>query len=175
MKQLLLCMSALVLFAANALAQDVTDTLTVQENLQVNSTPTEVLGEAANASGGDNVDVVEQAADAPNPLGDPLYTPDNSAAQSQSSSIVDVSPVPAQDAPSAQTAQTPAQPQIKPIAQTGEQGILQPGELALPQPSTRIENVLYQSGNDIIDVQAYPIDDVSTVTEPNLQPTIVSQ
>lgn len=172
MKKFLLCTSALVLLSAEVLAQDVTDTMTVQEELQVNSAPTEVFGAAANASGGINTDLVEQAADAPNPLGNPLDTEDDAESQNQSQSAVSVEPIPAQNA---QPAQAPTEPQIKPISQTSEQGILQPGELALPQPSTRIENELYQSGNDIIDVQAYPIDDVSTVTEPNIQPTIVAQ
>lgn len=172
MKKFLLCTSALVLLSAEVLAQDVTDTITVQEDMQVNSTPTEVFGAAANASGGINTDLVEQAADAPNPLGNPLDTEDDVANQNQSQQAVSVEPISAQNA---QPAQAPAKPQIKPISQTSEQGILQPGELALPQPSTRIENELYQSGNDIIDVQAYPIDDVSTVTEPNIQPTIVAQ
>lgn len=172
MKKFLLCTSALILLSSNALAQDVTDTVTVQEDMQINSTPTEVFGAAANASGGVNADLVEQAADAPNPLGNPLDTEDDAVTQNQSQSSVSVEAVSAQNA---QPAQAPTEPQIKPISQTSEQGILQPGELALPQPSTRIENELYQSGNDIIDVQAYPIDDVSTVTEPNIQPTIVSQ
>lgn len=168
MKKFLLCTSALVLLSTSVWAQDITDTVTVQEDMQINSTPTEVFGAAANASGGVNTDIVEQAAGASNPLGNPLDT--ESSSQGQAQSAVSVEPA------SSQSAQpVPAEPQIKPISQTSEQGILQPGELALPQPSTRIENELYQSGNDIIDVQAYPIDDVSTVTEPNIQPTIVSQ
>ena len=168
MKKFLLCTSALVLFSRAVVAQDVTDTLTVQEDMQVNSTPTEVFGAAANASGGVNADIVEQAADAPNPLGNPVV--DMGSAQSSSSASSNEASLSSQAAQSASET-----PQIKPIQQESQQGILQPGELALPQPSTRIENELYQSGNDIIDVQAYPIDDVSTVTEPNLQPTIVSQ
>ena len=173
MKKFLLCTSALVLLSTAVVAQDVTNTVTIQEDMQVDLTPTEVFGAAANASGGVNTDLVEQAADAPNPLGSPIANP--TLPQNQSS--VSVGPVPAQEASSAstQTSSQPQQPQIKPIQQESQQGILQPGELALPQPSTRIENELYQSGNDIIDVQAYPIDDVSTVTEPNIQPTIVSQ
>ena len=87
---------------------------------------------------------------------------------------ISVGPVPVQETSATQTSSAPT-PQIKPIQQESEQGVLQPGELPLPQPSTKIENELYQSGNDIIDVQAYPIDDVSAVTEPNLQPTIVAQ
>lgn len=173
MKKFLLCTSALVLFSGAVVAQDVTDTLTMQEDMQVNSTPTEVFGAAANASGGVNADIVEQAADAPNPLGNPVV--DMGSAQSSSSASSNEASLSSQDA-SSQPAQSASEtPQIKPIQQESQQGILQPGELALPQPSTRIENELYQSGNDIIDVQAYPIDDVSTVTEPNLQPTIVSQ
>lgn len=173
MRKFLLTTSALMLSVSIAWAQDVTDTITVQEDLQENSTPTVVYGAAANASGGENTDVVEQAADAQNPLGTPLNTQESDSASSQNS--VSEGPVPAQDGSLSKPGQVLSEPQIKPIQQENQQGILQPGELALPQPSTRIENELYQSGNDIIDVQAYPIDDVSTVTEPNIQPTIVSQ
>ncbi len=174
MKKILLCTSALVLLSTSALAQNITDTVTMQEDMQINSTPTEVFGAAANASGGVNSDFVEQSADAPNPLGSPLDTQEDVSQSSQN--LAPENNLPSQEKPSESSNNPmPATPQIKPIQQESQQGILQPGELALPQPSTRIENELYQSGNDIIDVQAYPINDVSTVTEPNIQPTIVSQ
>ena len=68
---------------------------------------------------------------------------------------------------------------LVPIAsQAAPSGVLQPGEVALPQPanqpSNQIENEMYQSGDDIIDVQALPIDDVNKAETPNLQPTIVA-
>lgn len=172
MRKILLCTTAMLLFSGVAFAQNVTDTVTIQEDMQINSAPTEVFGAAANASGGVNTDMVEQAADASNPLGDPLYTPNDDSNQNQSS--VSVAPVPSQET-AAQAPQATSEPQIKPVVQESQQGILQPDEMPLPQPSTRIENELYQSGNDIIDVQAYPINDVSTVTEPNIQPAIVAQ
>lgn len=35
-----------------------------------------------------------------------------------------------------------------------------------------IENTLYEGGNRIYDVQSFPIDDIKTITEPNINPTI---
>lgn len=170
MKKFLLYTTALCLFPTMLVAQDVSNNITFQDDAPDSADPTVIYGAAENANGGMNVDVVEQAADAPNPLGSPIDEPENEETQNQSSEV-SVAPVPPQN----QTSEALEAPQIKPIEQESEQGILQPGELALPQPSTKIENELYQSGNDIIDVQAYPIDDVSTVTEPNIQPTIVAQ
>lgn len=172
MKNYLLLTTALVLSSSVCVsAQMIEDNVTIEDDVISQTQPTEVYGAAANAQGGENAAFVEQAPGAPNPLGSPIVDPDS---PQSSQSDVSVGPAPSQEA-SSTPSQMPAEPQIKPIQQESQQGILQPGELALPQPSTRIENELYQSGNDIIDVQAYPIDDVSTVTEPNIQPTIVSQ
>ncbi len=174
MKKFLLYTSAVCLFPTMLAAQNVMNNVTIQDDMPNNSEPTIIYGAAENASGGMNVDVVEQAADAQNPLGNPIVAPESS--QNQPDSVNVTAQTPQNQAEGTTSAsQALDTPQIKPIEQESEQGILQPGELALPQPSTKIENELYQSGNDIIDVQAYPIDDVSTVTEPNLQPTIVAQ
>ena len=36
----------------------------------------------------------------------------------------------------------------------------------------KIENTLYEGGNRIYDVQSFPLKDIKTITEPNLDPTI---
>lgn len=129
---------------------------------------TEFFGSAANASGGQNESLVEQNPGEDNPLGAPIVVlPQASEDASEVSDAVDANPQ--------KSTSATAEPEIKPIEQSSEQGVLKPWEEPLPQPSDKIENELYQSGNDIIDVQAYPIKDVSTVTEPNIQPRIVTQ
>lgn len=171
MKRYLLLTTALMLGSSSmAFAQTVVeDSLSIQNDVVAPSQPTEVFGEAATAQGGQDAALVEQAVDATNPLGNPIPNmPDPSPSLNQGQKAA------ATPQPNKVDGTLPT-PAIQPIEQESEQGVLQPGELALPQPSDKIENELYQSGNDIIDVQAYPIDDVSTVTEPNLQPTIVAQ
>ena len=134
-----------------------------EENLP--EAPTVIMGEAMTSSGQLNKVVVEQPAGAPNPLGDPIVDDSdttNLSAQANSAPTVDVS-----------------RQNLVPIAsQSAPSGVLQPGEVALPQPanqpSNQIENEMYQSGDDIIDVQAFPINDVKEAETPNLQPTIVA-
>ena len=149
--------------------QAVENKINIEKELPADSTAqTEFFGSAANASGGQNESLVEQNPGEGNPLGAPIVVlPQASEDSPEVSDAVDTNPqkpVPAT-----------AEPGIKPIEQSSEQGVLKPWEEPLPQPSDKIENELYQSGNDIIDVQAYPIKDVSTVTEPNIQPRIVTQ
>ena len=149
--------------------QAVENKINIEKELPADSTAqTEFFGSAANASGGQNESLVEQNPGEGNPLGAPIVVlPQASEDSPEVSDAVDTNPqkpVPAT-----------AEPGIKPIEQSSEQGVLKPWEEPLPQPSDKIENELYQSGNDIIDVQAYPIKDVSTVTEPNFQPRIVTQ
>ena len=124
------------------------------------SVPTVIMGEAMTPSGKKREVVVEQPENAPNPLGNPIVE-ENTGAPAQ------VSEVPVTVQPEENDS-----PNI--IQQTSPSGVLQPNEVALPQPCTQIENELYQSGNDIVDVQAYPIQDVKKATTPNIEPTIVS-
>lgn len=143
--------------------------INIEQELPVDSTAqTEFFGSAANSSGGQNESLVEQNPGEGNPLGAPIVVLPQ--ASEDSSEVSDVA-----DTNSQKSVPATAEPGIKPIEQSSEQGVLKPWEEPLPQPSDKIENELYQSGNDIIDVQAYPIKDVSTVTEPNIQPRIVTQ
>ena len=127
--------------------------------------PTVIMGEAMNPSGQLEKVIVEQPANASNPLGSPIIDDSDSSNQ----------PAVANPAPTVGVSRQ----NLVPIAsQSAPSEELQPGEVALPQPanqpSNQIENEMYQSGDDIIDVQAFPIDDVNKAETPNLQPTIVA-
>ena len=123
--------------------------------------PTVIIGEALTPSGRMKKAVVEQPAGASNPLGDPIVDEDDEPA----APIAPVAPV---------AGETEKHQSVNLVRQSSPSGELQPGQVALPQPSNRIENELYQSGDDIIDVQAFPIDDVQEAEMPNIQPTVVA-
>ncbi len=139
----------------------------IQEESQP-KVPTVIMGEAMTPSGKLNKVIVEQPDGAPNPLGNPIVG-DNSAD--------DMTPA-ASAAVAAPTESVEGQNLVPIASQAAPSGVLQPGEVALPQPanqpSNQIENEMYQSGDDIIDVQVFPIDDVNKAETPNLQPTIVA-
>ena len=122
------------------------------------SVPTVIIGEAVTPSGKKHEVIVEQPENAPNPLGNPIVDEENN---NENSSIQVTPPIGALKA-------------VNVINQSSQSGELQPDEVALPQTSTKIENELYQSGKDIVDVQAYPIEDVKEITQPNIEPTVVS-
>lgn len=148
--------------AVNTNAQAAENQINIEEEAPASdSQPTMVWGAARTKDGGVDEAVVEQSPDNGNPLGAPIV--DENERETPMAAV----PTPQQSQPRSYG--------IKPVVQSSEQGELKPWEEPLPQPSNKIENELYQSGNDIIDVQAYPIDDVSTVTEPNLQPIEVTQ
>lgn len=123
--------------------------------------PTVIIGEALTPSGRMKKAVVEQPAGASNPLGDPIVD----EADEPAAPIAPVVPV---------AGETEKHQPVNLVRQSSPSGELQPGQVALPQPSNRIENELYQSGDDIIDVQAFPTDDVQEAETPNIQPTIVA-
>ncbi len=127
-------------------------------------TPTVVYGAAETAGGKENQFMVVQPEDAPNPLGNPIITvPDT--------------------VPAAQTSQQPlsAVPETKPsqtapsdiINQTAEQNPA-PFSETPQEEQNQIQNTLYQSGDRIYDVQSFPLNDIKTITEPNIQPTITT-
>ncbi len=157
-----LCVTARILYAAD-------NSVLVEKEANNPNEDTVVEGIARTPGGGTNEVIVKQNPNEGNPLGNPIIAPDNDAGL-QSSPSVSSMPQEADE-----TIEPPQNQQIDPIVQSEHQGELKPWQEPLPQPSDKIENELYQSGNDIIDVQAYPIKDVSTVTEPNLQPVIVTQ
>ena len=121
---------------------------------------TVVFGAANTPKGNQDMFVVEQPSHAANPLGNPIWPSDDNN---------NPSPTPIAKQPA-----KPVQPPMRMISRDAvgqEQG---PGEIPLPQ-NGRIENELYQEGDDIIDEQAFPIRDMDEVTEPNLQPAIITQ
>lgn len=136
------------------------DRLTIAEEAMPEQ-PTIIFGASKTAPGKDEEVLLEQPAGAGNPLGNPIV------GGNDVEPISPIGPVP----PAVNQAD---QNGIKPIVQTSPQGVMKPGQIPLPQ-TNQIENELYQSGNDIYDIQAYPIKDVSTVTEPNIQPAIINQ
>lgn len=118
-------------------------------------TPTIVYGSAETAEGGQDAYIVAQPADAPNPLGNPIVI----SPQTQYETPLSPTPAPTEktrsDIINQSTPQNPA-----PFSETPK------------QENSQIQNTLYQGGNRIYDVQSYPINDVKTITEPNIQPTI---
>ena len=136
------------------------DSMVIREET-VPSQPTIIIGEALTPSGKIREAIVEQPAGAPNPLGNPIVDEDTISDN--------VEPV----RQKVQNMPKDTKP-MNLIEQSANSHPLENGEVALPQPSKQIENELYQSGDDIIDVQAYPIEDVKEVTQPNLQPTVVA-
>lgn len=159
-----LVMAVWMVCAVNTNANASETQLSVEEEALNNNQPTVVWGEAKEPDGGENEAIVEQAPNEGNPLGSPILEENNMPPAQSVSSASQAAPVVSKQSQG-----------IAPIVQSTDQGIWRPGEVPLPQPSNKIENEIYQSGNDILDVQAYPIKDVSTVTEPNLQPTIITQ
>lgn len=117
--------------------------------------PTVVYGAAANADGKEDTYIVTQPADAANPLGNPIV----------------IGPQTQYETPSAPTPQTVEEPQLNTINQSAPQNP-PPFSETPKQESSQIQNTLYQGGNRIYDVQSYPINDIKTITEPNIQPTI---
>lgn len=107
--------------------------------------------------------VVEQPVDSPNPLGNPIVAPENNLPEQN------------QGAPRSLLPENLPSDNPLPIDEKSALGTLQPGQVPLPQPSNQIENEMYRSGNDIVDVQEYPIDDVNQMTRPVNPATLVNQ
>lgn len=121
-----------------------------------------VYGAARTPSGKENVFEIEQPENAPNPLGNPIVGDSDAPTADERAQAVPVQPLP----------ETQKQPKVLARDAVGE--AMGAGEIPLPE-NGKIENELYQQGNDIIDVQAFPIKDVDEVTTPNTQPAIVTQ
>ena len=122
-----------------------------------------VYGAAQTSSGKENVFEIEQPDGASNPLGNPIAETGHDESSEKSAG--------------ADTLAVPSQPKknvSKLIADDEVGENLGSGQIPLPE-NGKIENELYQQGDDIVDVQAFPIDDVNEVTTPNTQPAIVTQ
>lgn len=157
-----------LLYSFPALAQ-------TQESIIPQGTePTIVYGSAATASGKNDTYTVEQPADAPNPLGNPIVPDVNQQPEYQNNAI----PSSSDNSAASSTPTTPSPDEtsadLSPMSivnQTAEQDPA-PFSESPEQQQNQIQNTLYQGGDRIYDVQSFPINDVKEITEPNIQPTI---
>ena len=133
------------------------------QNVDDAQVPTEIFAEGKTSPTQTTEFFVEQPADASNPLGNPIVAPDNAPQPMMPQ------PMPVLPAEKPQSQPMPA------INQTSGLGTLQPGQVPLPQGSNQIENEMYESGNDIVDVQEYPIDDVNQMSRQIDPATLVNQ
>ena len=85
--------------------------------------------------------------------------------------VVQESPNKAQEMPSLNV-----QHQNEPLKKVDEWSEQNPKPFSIsPQKQeSEIENTLYEGGDRIYDVQSYPIKDIQTITEPNIDPTITN-
>ena len=160
MKQSSLILTALTLAlsASGATAAEIMDSNSAATN------DTVVYGSAATQQGSQDTFVVEQPADAANPLGSPIV--DDSTAQPAATS-----PQPTDTAvqPSTNTVAAPLPAGV--VNQISEQN---PSISSEPNPASmdnKIQDTLYESGNRIYDIQSYPVNDVNQMESPS-QPTI---
>lgn len=116
-----------------------------------------VYGQAANANGTVNKVLLEQPADAPNPLGDPVpdYTPPAAPKaqplrRGQKSGVAPAAAATDEtgNAVSQISPQNPADSQMTP-----------------QQMNNEIQNKLYEEDNRVYDVQSYPIDDIGYMNQ----------
>lgn len=125
-------------------------------------TPTIVYGASETAPNKPDSYLLEQPENAPNPLGNPIITP-----------------------PSSEPAQTPTvrpvqsstkQPSSAPLGKIEESTPQNPAPFSQTpqQEQNQIENTLFEGSNRIYDVQSYPLQDIKTITEPNIDPTITT-
>ena len=70
-----------------------------------------------------------------------------------------------------QKEEKPTLPEPKEINQFEVQNP-KPFSISPQQEQNEIENTLYEGGNRIYDVQSFPLKDIKTITEPNIDPTI---
>ena len=126
------------------------------------SDPTVVIGEAARPDGGQNVFIVEQPNDAPNPLGDPIVGPNRPVEVfDDGSSVINSKELEQnnqwQEAPSIPGPMQNASPQ--------EEGI---------SLGKDFQNTLMEANDRIYDVQSYPIEDINVMSNPSEPQTIYS-
>lgn len=126
--------------------------------------PTVVFGASQSAPGVYDEYTVSQPENSPNPLGDPIVAP-QPVEQQSSSQPSDANT----DTPTTSTPED--QPNV--VKQSSPQDPA-PFSVSPQQEQNQIENTLYQGGNRIYDIQSYPLQDIKTITEPNINPTITT-
>lgn len=130
-------------------------------------TPTVVYGASETAPDKPDAYMVIQPKNSPNPLGNPIVgtsspNQDNAPTLPASETI----PVTTQSLPDIGGQDTI-------IHQSAEQNP-PPFSQSPQEQQNQIENTLYQGGDRIYDVQSFPVQDMKTITEPNIQPTITT-
>ncbi len=124
--------------------------------------PTVIYGASETAPDTPDSYLLIQPKDSPNPLGNPIPDEMNDVqSDSQNLPMATQSQQSDKAAPINEINQSEAQ-NPPPFSQSPE------------QEQNQIENTLYEGGNRIYDVQSYPINDVKTITEPNIDPTITT-
>ena len=127
-------------------------------------TPTIVYGASETAPDEPDSYLLEQPADAPNPLGNPIpeFVPQDQAPDTNLTNP-ETPPETSAPKPQAEGEINQTEPQDPaPFSQSPE------------REQNEIENTLYEGGNRIYDVQSYPLEDIKTITEPNVDPTITT-
>jgi len=125
--------------------------------------PTVIYGASERGPNEPDQILVIQPADAPDPFGEPIVNVPASGPRL-------ASPQPSADF----SAQPNTAPQIPTqINQSAEQDP-KPFSETPAQQQNQIQNTLYEGGNRIYDIQSYPLKDIKTITEPNIDPTITT-
>ena len=127
-------------------------------------TPTIVYGASETAPNEPDSYLLEQPSNAPNPLGNPIpeFVPQN---QETATNIAGPENAPQTSA---------SKPQIDGEINQAEPQNPAPFSQSPEEEQNQIENTLYEGGNRIYDVQSYPLKDIKTITEPNIDPTITT-
>lgn len=141
------------LTAVNTNSHAQTTGMTIQEETMQES-PTLVYGASKKSSKESDEVLIEQPANAANPLGNPIVD----------DSTLEENPfAPKESAETVTKSETSSSKTVE--SNTAPNNDYQNN----PQ---QIDNTLYESGNRIYDLQSYPVEDVNKVMQPNIQPTI---
>ncbi len=135
-----------LLLAFNAEAVEIVDTQS--DNAQ----PTVIYGEAENADGSFNEMTVEQAADAPNPFGNPIVNDVPYGKQPVQAAGKKASPAP-------ELGKSP----VNVVSETSEQNPEISPQNSPEQMQNEIQNTLYESDDRIYDLQSYPDSDINQI------------
>ena len=119
-------------------------------------TPTVVFGEAATPQGGEMAVLVEQPENAPNPLGNPLPMPDNTAEESS---------VPVHEEQAAEVKE--ASPEGAVVSENNP-------VKAAQELGNDFQNTLTEANGRIYDIKSYPEADVGVMSNPSQPETIYS-
>lgn len=160
--------TALAATALLTLGYGVSLAAVVPENELQKENPTIIYGASETAPGvSDAVEVIQKDG-APNPLGNPIITPDSQQAPKTSESgLIDENKVDFNDSDYQQN-NTPKTFQINETSQQNPSIQDEPNPAEL---NNKIQNTMYESGGRIYDIQSYPDTDVQKMESPE-QPTI---